>query len=71
MEKLLWSAVETTRNTGLSRTTIWRLEQRGDFPARRQITPQRVAWVADEVREWVRTRPTPQAAERATAGDAS
>ena len=71
MEKLLWNAVETTQNTGLSRTTIWRLEQRGEFPARRQITPQRVAWVADEVREWVRTRPTPQATERAPAGDAA
>ena len=60
MEKLIWSAVEVVSFTGLGRTTIWRLEQRGEFPARRQITPQRVGWLVEEVREWARTRPTSQ-----------
>lgn len=57
MEKLFLNALEVTAYTGLSRTTIWRLEQEGEFPARRQIAPQRVGWSADEVQEWAKTRP--------------
>ena len=57
MDKLLWSAAEVALYTGLCRTTIWRMERLGDFPARRQVSPKRVAWVADEVREWVKTLP--------------
>jgi prophage regulatory protein len=56
-ESILWDARELSRFTGLSRTTIWRLEARGDFPARRQVTDGRVAWVADEVRAWARSLP--------------
>jgi prophage regulatory protein len=56
-ESILWDAREVSRFTGLSRTTIWRLEARGDFPARRQVTDGRVAWVADEVRTWARSLP--------------
>ena len=41
---------------GLGRTTIWRLEHRGEFPRRRQISHNAVAWLEDEVEEWVKTR---------------
>ena len=43
--------------TGLGRTTIWRLERRGEFPARRRITGNIVGWLASEVEEWMRSRP--------------
>ena len=43
--------------TGLSRPSIWRLEAKGDFPARRQIGPGAVGWLASEVDEWLRSRP--------------
>lgn len=42
--------------SGLSRTTRWRMERRGEFPKRRQISPNRIAWLHSEVMEWVRNR---------------
>lgn len=39
--------------TGLSRTTIWRLERQGVFPKHRRISPNVVGWLEQEVNEWV------------------
>ena len=43
---------EVARMTGLSRTTRWRLERRGEFPRRRQISRNAVAWLLSEIRDW-------------------
>lgn len=40
----------------LSRSTIWRLERRGEFPRHRRISANAVAWVDEEVMEWIRSR---------------
>ena len=42
--------------TGLSRTTIWRLERRGDFPRHRRISSNAVAWAEHEVADWIRSK---------------
>jgi prophage regulatory protein len=42
--------------TGLSRSTIWRLERRGDFPRHFRIAPNVVAWVEEEVAGWIQAR---------------
>jgi prophage regulatory protein len=42
--------------TGLSRSTIWRLERRGDFPRHRRISANAVAWVENEVADWIRSK---------------
>ncbi len=42
---------------GLSHVTQWRMEKRGEFPQRRQISPGRVAWLESEILEWMNTRP--------------
>jgi prophage regulatory protein len=42
--------------TGLSRTTIWRLERQGDFPMHRRISANTVAWVEDEVVSWIQSK---------------
>lgn len=42
--------------TGLSRSTIWRLERRGAFPKHRRISANTVAWVEEEVNIWIRGR---------------
>ena len=42
--------------TGLSRSTIWRLERRGDFPRHRRISANAVAWVEEEVTRWIQLR---------------
>jgi predicted DNA-binding transcriptional regulator AlpA len=45
--------------TGLSRTTIWRLERTGEFPRRRKIN-RSVAWLESEVKHWIETAGTGQ-----------
>lgn len=39
--------------TGLCYTTIYNLEKKQAFPARKQLSPGRVAWVRTEVMEWL------------------
>jgi prophage regulatory protein len=48
---LRFSAVRD--RTGLSRSTIWRLERQGVFPKHRRISSNAVAWLEQEVNEWV------------------
>lgn len=42
--------------TGLSRTTRWRLEKAGKFPARRKISQNTVGWLSTEIEEWMRSK---------------
>jgi prophage regulatory protein len=42
--------------TGLSRSTIWRLEQRGSFPRHRRISANAVAWLEEDVVAWIRCK---------------
>ena len=42
---------------GLSRSTIWRLENQEKFPKRRQIGPGAVGWLEEEVEQWMSDRP--------------
>ena len=48
---------ERRRITGVSRSTAWRLERRGEFPRRRAITAHSVGWSAVELHQWVKARP--------------
>jgi len=43
--------------TGLSRVTLWRLEGKGMFPKRVQLSPGRVGRIGKEVKAWVESRP--------------
>lgn len=63
MSERLLRQDEVEHLTGLSRTTIWRRERKGEFPARRQIGGGIVAWLSSEVNEWITTRPTLGAVE--------
>ncbi len=47
---------EVAHITGLSRTTRWRLENRNEFPKRRRISSNSVAWLASEIRDWMTER---------------
>lgn len=42
--------------TGLSRSTIWRLERQGAFPKHHRISANAVAWVEDEIADWIRSK---------------
>ena len=53
---------EVCERTGLSYTTIWRLEKRGLFPRRRQLNPSAtginagIAWLESEISQWIHDR---------------
>lgn len=48
---------EAAAITGLSEVTLWRLEKKGDFPKRRQLTPHSVGYLLSEVLAWMDARP--------------
>jgi prophage regulatory protein len=42
--------------TGLSRSTIWRMERRGLFPRHRRISLNTVAWSEKEIADWIQAK---------------
>ena len=58
MVQMFMKRAEVVTLVGLGYSTIWRLERAGGFPARRKLSPCRVAWVRSEVEAWVETRST-------------
>jgi prophage regulatory protein len=43
--------------TGLSRMTIYRMEGKGEFPPRRRLGQNSVAWLEDDIANWATQRP--------------
>ncbi len=54
---------EVAQLTGLSRTTRWRMERRGEFPRRHRISRNAVAWLLSDITKWI--------GERSAVGDAN
>lgn len=54
----VWSERKVCLALGMHRATIRRMETRGEFPARRQLSPGRVGWPANEIIKWLASRPT-------------
>ena len=52
-QTILMNRKEVVALVGLCYTSIYNLEKSGKFPARRQLSPGRVAWVRSEVTTWV------------------
>ena len=44
---------QVSERTGLSFTTLKRLEAAGKFPGRRQITERRVAWLESDIDSFI------------------
>lgn len=55
MDKLIRRR-EVLELIGLSRSTQWRLEKAGQFPARVKLGTASVGWHLPEVEEWVKER---------------
>lgn len=55
--KSILSMKETEEATSLSRATINRYRQIGGFPKALQLTENRIAFKANEIEEWVSSRP--------------
>jgi predicted DNA-binding transcriptional regulator AlpA len=49
-------AKEVQEITGLSRTTIWRMENYGSFPKRVSLGANSVGWKLSEVNEWLKNK---------------
>ncbi len=47
---------ECKNTSGLSRSTRWRQERKGQFPRRRKISDNAVGWVHSEIQEWLKNR---------------
>lgn len=47
---------EVAQRVALSRSTIWRMERAGQFPKRRRLSVNKVAWWEPEIEEWLRSR---------------
>lgn len=60
---------ELLKIVGVSRATISRWERDETFPARRRIGANSVAWVEEEVREWIESRPRAREIQQATGRD--
>ena len=54
---------DVTITTGLSRTTLWRLERRGDFPRRIRLSPNSTGWIESEIEQWIESRPRTPSSE--------
>lgn len=39
--------------TGLSKSTIERLEKKGEFPQKTKLSIKRVAWTEEEILNWI------------------
>ncbi len=48
---------EVRKITGLSDTTIWRLEKAKKFPQRKRLSTSACGWLLSEVIAWVQSRP--------------
>tara|TARA_B100001971_G_scaffold214550_1_gene252572 strand:- start:536 stop:904 length:369 start_codon:yes stop_codon:yes gene_type:complete len=47
---------EVLKMTGLSRTTIYTLIQRGDFPSNIKLSARSVAWRRGDIWEWINSK---------------
>ena len=52
----LMQAAEIDARVPYSRAHLYRLEDQGEFPKRRRIGPNRIAWVRTEVEQWLAER---------------
>ena len=52
----LMLADEVDARIPYSRAHLYRLEDQGEFPKRRRIGPNRVAWIRTEVEQWLTKR---------------
>jgi prophage regulatory protein len=50
------SIATVLRRTGLSRATVYRLVQRGEFPKPYPLSAGRVGWSSREVEDWIAAR---------------
>jgi predicted DNA-binding transcriptional regulator AlpA len=56
MQELIWREPKVEEQTGLSKSTRWRLMKKGEFPQKIQLGLRAVGWRAESIIEWCRNR---------------
>lgn len=56
MAQVVLKRSEMTKMVGLGYTTCYRLEKKGEFPARKQLSIGRVGWLRTEIEAWIDSR---------------
>ena len=64
----IWRLPEVLRQTGLSRSTVYEMIARGEFPRQVQLGRRAVGWIAEDVVQWVHAKVDSDHSE--TLGDA-
>lgn len=57
MQKLIYRPADLAEVLGVGRTTIYRMEKRGELPPRRKISSGTRGWPRAEIEEWLDNRP--------------
>jgi len=53
---MIWRLPEVLRQTGLSRSTIYEMISRGEFPRQVKLGRRAVGWIANDVDEWIHSK---------------
>ena len=56
MQELIWREPRVKKESGLSKTTRWRLMKKGEFPQKVQLGLRAVGWRAEEIIKWCKDR---------------
>jgi len=56
MGNLIWRESKVKEETGLSKSTRWRLMKAGQFPQKVQLSSRAVGWRAEEIVQWCKDR---------------
>ena len=62
----IWRLPEVLRQTGLSRSTIYDMISRGDFPRQVQLGRRAVGWMAEDVLDWIHAKIDTDPAKQST-----
>ena len=52
----LINKADVIKLTSLSQSTLWRLERKGQFPKKIQISTGRIAYSESQVMDWIQSR---------------
>jgi len=52
----IWRLPEVLRQTGLSRSTIYEMISRGEFPRQVKLGRRAVGWIANDVQDWIHSK---------------
>ena len=56
LAKKIWRLPDVLEQTGLSRSTIYEMISRDEFPHQINLGPRAVGWISDDVMNWINSK---------------